>query len=194
MKFQSIPQGRAPLGRSIYVIVEMTLDVRQNRLHSKSDPTPRRVYKSIIQGFLMIAELKQALTNVVTVINKHRTEGWKSVDMARIASLLAEETPCKTELYCGLRATITLGKTLEHLMSAEDHKVLRYAQADLYAGIEDNGVDLDVEFDDELKKTLDAFALRHNLSLNQVVQDALSLFVSGKSFAQRALEVPVSHP
>lgn len=140
----------------------------------------------------MIAELKQALTNVVTVINKHRTADWKSVDMARIASLLAETNPRKTELYCGLKVAFTLGKTLEHLMSAEEHKVLRYAQADLYAGIEDNGVDLDVEFDDELKQTLDAFALRHNLSLNQVVQDALSMFVSGQSFAQRALEAPAT--
>jgi hypothetical protein len=134
----------------------------------------------------MSSDLSQALASVVAVIQKFPAGVCRGEEIARMEALLADKVAAKSEFNVALSKAIDATKVMWHLLSYDDRKVVRYAQADLYAGIEDNGVDLDVDFDQELKAALDAYALRHNKSLNQVVQDALSMFVSGDSYFRRA--------
>ncbi len=141
---------------------------------------------AIDRDFVVKVDLNQALATVVAILKKFPAGATRADDLARMDSLLHDREAQKTEFYVGLSRAIDMTKSLWHLLNDDDQRAVRHAQSDLYAGIEDQGVDVDVDVDRELLRRLEAHALRHNKSLNQVVQDALSGCVSGLTFAMRA--------
>lgn len=134
----------------------------------------------------MTVDLNQALVTVVAILKKFPAGGARADDLARMDALLKDPDAQKTEFYVGLSRAIDMAKSMWHLLTEDDRRSVRYAQSDLYAGIEDHGIDVDMDLDRELLRRLEVHALRHNKSLNQVVQDALAGCVSGLTFAMRA--------
>ncbi|MDT8925308.1 hypothetical protein RBE51_21165 [Pseudomonas taiwanensis] len=134
----------------------------------------------------MTVDLNQALVTVVTILKKFPAGGARAEDLARMEALLKDPDAQKTEFYVGLSRAIDMTKSMWHLLTEGDRRSVRYAQSDLYAGIEDHGIEVDMDLDRELLRRLEVYALRHNKSLNQVVQDALAGCVSGLTFAMRA--------
>lgn len=141
---------------------------------------------AIAQDFVVTVELNQALVTVVAILKKFPVGGARVDDLARMDALLRDPNAQKTEFYVGLSRAIEIAKSMWHLLTEGDRRSVRYAQSDLYAGIEDQGIEVDMDLDRELLRRLELHALRQNKSLNQVVQDALAACVSGLTFALRA--------